>query len=150
MKVLCKSAQYSLSHMDLQRTPPLVIYSWQQFPSPCEARWTGSHCLRSYVWTSFDIQRCKKLASFSGIAGADAMAWNCVECSMEKHGNGMEFRCYSGVRTLTNILLLRVLKKNVFLNTVISNQLLMYPSNDIFLIESLRTLDFQIILVSTI
>ena len=28
------------------------------------------------------------------------MAWNFVEGSMEKHGNGMEFRCYSGVRTL--------------------------------------------------
>ena len=28
------------------------------------------------------------------------MAWNFVEGSMEKHGNGMEFRSYSGVRTL--------------------------------------------------
>ena len=37
--------------------------------------------------------------------------------------------------------------QNIFLNAVISNRLLTYPSNDIFLIESLRTVDFQTILV---
>ena len=53
---------------------------------------------------AYDTQRCKKSANFlvhqALTSNNSAMAWNFVEGSMEKHGNGMEFCCYSGVRTL--------------------------------------------------